>query len=390
MNWNLIFTSIFSAIFIKETIFYVLGAQGLNIHYGYTGLMNFGQAGFMAVGAYGLAVSVETFGWSLWVGILVGIGWAILLALLLGLPALRLRGDYLAIVTIAAAEIIRLVARSESTESVAGGNSGINNFAGAFYDLNPWVNTRRYDFGPLSYSGQDLWIQAVGWGVVLLMALLTFLLMRSPWGRVLRSIRENEDAVRSLGKNVYAYKMQSLVLGGVMGALGGIIRDRQPVGAARHVRHPHHLHLLRRTDPRRRGEGLGPGARRDHLLRGLPRTGCDHPSDGEGRHRAGFDHDQHPIGCGAVRVPGRRPDVVDGVPAAGHPRRPQGVGVRWLMQQEPNQGWSPRPTGAGCCRNRERPSPTRSSAPLESNGVSAVSWRSTWPTWSSSATRSPR
>lgn len=223
MNWNLIFTSIFSAIFIKETIFYVLGAQGLNIHYGYTGLMNFGQAGFMAVGAYGLAVSVETFGWSLWVGILVGIGWAVLLALLLGLPALRLRGDYLAIVTIAAAEIIRLVARSESTESVAGGNSGINNFAGAFYDLNPWVNTRRYDFGPFSYSGQDLWIQAVGWGVVLLMALLTFLLMRSPWGRVLRSIRENEDAVRSLGKNVYAYKMQSLVLGGVMGALGGII-----------------------------------------------------------------------------------------------------------------------------------------------------------------------
>ncbi len=107
MNWNLIFTSIFSAIFIKETIFYVLGAQGLNIHYGYTGLMNFGQAGFMAVGAYGLAVSVETFGWSLWVGILVGIGWAVLLALLLGLPALRLRGDYLAIVTIAAAEIIR-------------------------------------------------------------------------------------------------------------------------------------------------------------------------------------------------------------------------------------------------------------------------------------------
>ncbi len=223
MDWDLIFTSIFSAIFVKETIFFVLGAQGLNIHYGYTGLMNFGQAGFMAVGAYGMAVSVETFGWSLWVGIGVGLLWAVLLALLLGLPALRLRGDYLAIVTIAAAEIIRLVARSESTESVAGGNSGINDFADAFYRLNPWVNGRRYEFGPFSYSGQGLWIQVVGWSVVLLMVLLTFLLMRSPWGRVLRSIRENEDAVRSLGKNVYAYKIQSLVLGGVMGALGGII-----------------------------------------------------------------------------------------------------------------------------------------------------------------------
>ncbi|MCB1270708.1 MAG: branched-chain amino acid ABC transporter permease [Microthrixaceae bacterium] len=223
MDWNLILTSVFSAIFIKETIFYVLGAQGLNIHYGYTGLMNFGQAGFMAVGAYGMAISVESGGLSLWLGIVVGILWAVVLALLLGLPALRLRGDYLAIVTIAAAEIVRLVVRSESMENVSGGNSGINDFADAFYDLNPWVNGRRYEFGPFSYSGQDLWVQAVGWGVVLAMVLLTFLLMRSPWGRVLKAIRENEDAVRSLGKTVYAYKIQSLVLGGVMGALGGIV-----------------------------------------------------------------------------------------------------------------------------------------------------------------------
>lgn len=62
-----------------------------------------------------------------------------------------------------------------------------------------------------------------GWLLVAFFALLTYLLMRSPWGRVLKSVRENEDAVRSLGKNVYAYKMQSLILGGVMGACGGII-----------------------------------------------------------------------------------------------------------------------------------------------------------------------
>jgi len=57
---------------------------------------------------------------------------------------------------------------------------------------------------------------------VLLAVLVTFLLMRSPWGRVVRAIREDEDAARSLGKNAYAYKMQSLVVGGVMGAAGGI------------------------------------------------------------------------------------------------------------------------------------------------------------------------
>ena len=71
---------------------------------------------------------------------------------------------------------------------------------------------------------------------------MVFLLMRSPWGRVLKAIREDEDAVRSLGKNVYCYKMQSLVLGGVIGALGGIIFavDRQSVQPdnSRHRRSP--------------------------------------------------------------------------------------------------------------------------------------------------------
>ncbi len=62
----------------------------------------------------------------------------------------------------------------------------------------------------------------VGWALVLLAVLLVYLLMRSPWGRVLKAIREDEDAVRALGKNVYSYKMQSLILGGVIGAVGGM------------------------------------------------------------------------------------------------------------------------------------------------------------------------
>jgi branched-chain amino acid transport system permease protein len=63
----------------------------------------------------------------------------------------------------------------------------------------------------------------VGWLLVALSCIIVWLLMRSPWGRVLKSIREDEDAVRSLGKNVYAYKMQSLVIGGLFGALAGFI-----------------------------------------------------------------------------------------------------------------------------------------------------------------------
>lgn len=227
MDWDLIVTQTVSGAVGANAIFYILGAQGLNIHYGYTGLLNFGQAGFMACGAYGVAVVSASeqaggYGLPLWMGVLTGFGAAVIFALLMGIPTLRLRGDYLAIVTIAAAEILRIVVRSEALEDFSGGNSGINGFARAFYDMNPFENSRRYEFGPFTYLGKDLWVMLVGWMVVLLAALVTFLLMRSPWGRVLRSIRENEDAVRSLGKNVYAYKMQSLVLGGLMGAAGGM------------------------------------------------------------------------------------------------------------------------------------------------------------------------
>src|SRR5512132_3737802 len=75
-------------------------------------LLNVGQAGFMAVGAYGVGIGVVEFGWPLWAGVLLGLGAAVVLALLLGLPTLRLRADYLAIVTIAAGEILRFTFRA--------------------------------------------------------------------------------------------------------------------------------------------------------------------------------------------------------------------------------------------------------------------------------------
>jgi branched-chain amino acid transport system permease protein len=89
-----------------NAIIFALAAIGLNMHFGYTGLLNFGQAGFLAIGAYSVAVPVISFGFSLWLALLIGIFNSILFALLLGIPTLRLRADYLAIVTIAAAEIV--------------------------------------------------------------------------------------------------------------------------------------------------------------------------------------------------------------------------------------------------------------------------------------------
>ena len=222
MDWTRIIINALEASIGLQTVVFALAAIGLNVHFGYTGLLNFGQSGFLAVAAYGLAVTVATFDLPMWLGILIGLAGAVVLALLLGIPTLRLRADYLAIVTIAAAEIIRLTVRSVTFEETFGGSDGRQAFAGGFYDLNPYP-VHEYNIGSFGFNERQMWILTVGWILVALSCLVVYLLMRSPWGRVLKAIREDEDAVRSLGKNVYAYKMQSLIIGGVLGCLGGFV-----------------------------------------------------------------------------------------------------------------------------------------------------------------------
>jgi neutral amino acid transport system permease protein len=201
---------------------YAVAAIGLNMHFGYTGLLNFGQVGFMLVGAYGVAVSVATFHTSLLVGVAAGLAASAVLALLLGIPTLRLRADYLAITTIAAGEILRYVYRSNFATSVTGGVYGLTQFASPLYAINP-IPAGQYGVGRLSFSNEELWIMIIGWALAALACWIMYLIIRSPWGRVIRSIREDEDAARSLGKNVFGYKMQSLVFGGALGAVGGML-----------------------------------------------------------------------------------------------------------------------------------------------------------------------
>ena len=222
MDWGNIIDNALRALIGLDTIIYALAAIGLNVHFGYTGLLNFGQAAFLAVAAYGLAISVSISGLPFGVGILVGLGGAVVMAVLLGIPTLRLRADYLAIVTIAAAEIFRLIVRSASLRDQTGGSNGLSAFSEGFYSLNPFPKGS-YGFGPFVYNERDTWVLLVGWVLIVLASTIVWLLMRSPWGRVIKAVREDEDAVRSLGKNVYAYKMQSLIIGGVLGCLGGFM-----------------------------------------------------------------------------------------------------------------------------------------------------------------------
>jgi branched-chain amino acid transport system permease protein len=222
MDWQFILSQALTQAIGPLMLVYALAAIGLNLQFGYTGLLNFGQAAFAAMGAYGLALSVVSFGLPFWWGIAIGLAASVVMALLLGIPTLRLRADYLAIVTIAAAEIVRLVTLSQVATPVTGGPFGRSGFARTFFAFNP-IPDGTYGFWLLAWDARRVWTLIVAWGLVGLATLLVFLLARSPWGRVLKAIRDDEDAARSLGKNVFAYKLQSLVIGGVIGGLAGMM-----------------------------------------------------------------------------------------------------------------------------------------------------------------------
>ena len=203
------------------TAAYALAAIGIAMHFGFTGLLNFGQAAYMLVGAYAFAMA-NLAGLGLVPAILLSFAASIVLSLILGIPTLRLRSDYLAIVTIAAAEILRFIVSTTGLNDVTGGPQGLSGFAKEFYDLNPFP-VGEYGFWAWTMDEKGLWVRVVAWSLVIVGALFVAQMIRSPWGRVIKGIREDEDAVRSLGKNVYSYKMQSLIIGGLLGTLAGIV-----------------------------------------------------------------------------------------------------------------------------------------------------------------------
>ncbi len=222
MDWTQILSNTASSIISPATIAYALAALGLAVHFGYAGLLNMGIAGFMALGAYGYAISILTFGFPWWGGVIVGIVAALVFALILGIPTLRLRGDYLAIVTIAAAEVVRLMFLTSAFDDVTGSADGLTGYHSEFRATNP-IPPGSYGFGPWTYNEIGWWVRILGFVALALAALIVYRLVNSPWGRVLKGIREDEDAVRSLGKNVFSYKLQALLLGGGIAAVGGIL-----------------------------------------------------------------------------------------------------------------------------------------------------------------------
>jgi branched-chain amino acid transport system permease protein len=198
---------------------YAIFTLGLQLNVGFTGIVNLGQAGFMAIGAYAMAILIVNYGWSPWLALPVATLVAMLAGVIVGMPAVRLRGDYLAIATIAAAEIVQSTA--QNAINLTGGNNGLLGFDAA------WQTIQIGALGLLATIGlgqmDQIPLFALTWITFGALLVMLFTLQHTPWGRVLRAIREDEDAAEALGKNAYAYKIQSLALAAAIGAIAGYL-----------------------------------------------------------------------------------------------------------------------------------------------------------------------
>ncbi len=192
--------------FLVMTGVFGIVALSLNFEVGTTGLSNFGQAAFMMIGAYASALMYMA-GMPFVLGVFVGMLLSALFALVIALPSSELRADYWAIVSIAAAESLRLFINNEKW--LAEGPFGLRGIPRPFSSM----------FG----EAYNIFYLAI---VLVCMALVYFVLERltaSPFGRVLRGLRETEDMMEALGKHVFRFKAWAMIIGGMVAALGGAL-----------------------------------------------------------------------------------------------------------------------------------------------------------------------
>jgi branched-chain amino acid transport system permease protein len=208
----------YGAFFLTVALTYGIICLGLNVQWGQTGLFNVGVSGFVAVGAYASALLTtppatdHLGGFALpiavgWVGAALAAG---LLSFLVGWLTIRLRADYLAIATFGVAIAVQLCALN--LQPLTGGPFGIGFIPRPFAEL----------------AGSPLIFSLLNLGILVLVTAGLYLLLerlgRSPWGRVLRAIREDETAALALGKNAVKFRLQAFALGGAIMGLAGAVQ----------------------------------------------------------------------------------------------------------------------------------------------------------------------
>ncbi len=194
----------YATVILTNALLYTILALGLNIVVGYAGLLDLGYAAFFAVGAYTVGILTTTFGWNFWATLPVAVLAAMLAGLIIGGPTLRLRSDYLAIVTLGFGEIVRITARNLKITGSASGITGIEQ---------PWL------FGWHIATTTDFYY------VFLVLAIIGIVvsvrLANSRLGRAWLYVRHDEDAAEAMGINRVRVKLAAYVIGAIYGSIGG-------------------------------------------------------------------------------------------------------------------------------------------------------------------------
>ncbi|MEJ1088694.1 branched-chain amino acid ABC transporter permease [Microbacterium sp. Mu-80] len=199
-----------------SALIYVMLAMGLNVVVGYAGLLDLGYIAFFAVGAYVSGIFTTVLGWPMWAALPATVLACILAGIIIGAPTLRLRSDYLAIVTLGFGEIIRITANNLE---ITGGPSGIHGIP--TWTFGGWSFADGFTIFGLHFPERVVFYYFVAIVVVLVGVIGAGRLAKGKLGRAWKAVRDDEDAAEAMGINTYIAKITAYIIGAVWAGLAG-------------------------------------------------------------------------------------------------------------------------------------------------------------------------
>lgn len=197
-------------------LIYIMLAMGLNVVVGYAGLLDLGYIAFFAVGAYTSGILTTVLGWPMWAAIPAVVVACIIAGVIIGGPTLRLRSDYLAIVTLGFGEIIRLTANNIE---ITGGPTGIHGIP--TWSFFGWSFSDGFTIGGIEFTSKIIFYYFVAVIVAVVGVVGASRLARGKMGRAWKAVRDDEDAAEAMGINTYITKITAYIIGAVWAGLAG-------------------------------------------------------------------------------------------------------------------------------------------------------------------------
>ncbi|GAA1773161.1 branched-chain amino acid ABC transporter permease [Agromyces lapidis] len=199
-----------------SALIYVMLCMGLNVVVGYAGLLDLGYIAFFAVGAYVSGIFTTVLGFPMWLALPATILACILAGIIIGAPTLRLRSDYLAIVTLGFGEIIRITANNLE---VTGGPSGIHGIP--TWEFFGWSFADGFTIGGIEFPERVVFYYFVALVVIVVGVIGAGRLGKGKLGRAWKAVRDDEDAAEAMGINTYVAKISAYIIGAVWAGMAG-------------------------------------------------------------------------------------------------------------------------------------------------------------------------